>query len=69
MLAAALEKSILGPPKNFICPRDRTVLQLVPVEAPGPVTAKRVCLVPFGHWKNEYPKAWKGGNSRSCGAC
>ena len=45
MLATALEKSILGPPENLLCPRDRTVLQLVPMEAPGPVTAKPVCLV------------------------
>ena len=33
--AAALGKSISGPPKNLICPRDRTVLQTVPREAPG----------------------------------
>ena len=43
--AAALGKSISGPPENLICPRDRTVLQLVPREAPGPVTAKPVCPV------------------------
>ena len=47
--AAALGKSILGPPENLICPRDRTVLQLVPREALGPVTAKAVCpLWSFG---------------------
>ena len=42
MLAAALGKSISGPPENFLCHRDRTVLQLVPTETPGPVTAKPV---------------------------
>ena len=46
MLAAALGKSISGPLKNLLCPRDRTVLQPVPAEAPGPVTAKPVCPVP-----------------------
>ena len=46
MLAAALGKSISGPPENLLCPRDRTVLQPVPTKAPGPVTAKPVCLVP-----------------------
>ena len=46
MLAAALRKSISGPPENLLCPSDRTVLQQVPTEAPGPVTAKPVCLVP-----------------------
>ena len=46
MLAAALGKSISGPPENLLCPRDRTVLQPVPTEALGPVTAKPVCLVP-----------------------
>ena len=45
MLAAALGKSILGPPENLLCPRDRIVLQPVPTEAPGPVTAKPVCRV------------------------
>ena len=33
--AAALGKSILGPLENLLCPRDRTVLQPVPREAPG----------------------------------
>ena len=33
--AAALGKSILGPSENLTCPRDRTVLQPVPREAPG----------------------------------
>ena len=46
MLAAALGKSISGPPENLLCPRDRTVLQPVPMEAPGPITAKPVCPVP-----------------------
>ena len=36
MLAAALGKSISGPPENLLCPRDRTVLQPVPAEGPGP---------------------------------
>ena len=45
MLAAALGKSILGPPENLLCPRDRIVLQPVPTEAPGPDTAKPVCPV------------------------
>ena len=58
--AAALGKSILGPLENLLCPRDRTVLQPVPTEAPGPITAKPVagCRA-FGHWKNECPKARK----------
>ena len=30
MVAAALGKSISGPPEKLLCPRDRTVLQLVP---------------------------------------
>ena len=46
MLAAALGKSISGPLENLLCPRDRTVLQPVPTEALGPVTAKQVCPVP-----------------------
>ena len=46
VLASALGKSILGPPENLICPRDKTVLQQVPTEAMGPVIAKPVCLVP-----------------------
>ena len=46
VLAAALGKSISGSPENLICPRDRTVLQPVPTEVSGPVTAKPVCLVP-----------------------
>ena len=46
VLAAALGKPISGPPENLLCPRDRTVLQPVPTEALGPVTAKPVCLVP-----------------------
>ena len=39
-------KVYLGPFRNLLCPRDRTVLQPVPTEAPGPSTAKAVCLVP-----------------------
>ena len=46
MLAAALGKSISGPPKNLLCPRDRKVLHPVQAEAPGPVTDKPVCPVP-----------------------
>ena len=46
VLAAALGKSISGPPENLICPRDKTVLQPVPTEAMGPVTVKPVCPVP-----------------------
>ena len=46
VLAAALGKSISGPPENLICPRDKTFLQPVPTEAMGPVTAKPVCPVP-----------------------
>ena len=56
MLTAALGKSILGPPENLLCPRDRTVLQPVPTEAPGPITAKPVCPVLS---LNKYPKARK----------
>ena len=43
---AGLGKSISGPPENLLYPRDRTVLQPVPMEASGPITAKPVCLVP-----------------------
>ena len=46
VLAAALGKSISGPPENLICHRDRTVLQSFPTEAMGPVTVKPVCPVP-----------------------
>ena len=35
--AAALGRSISGPSENLICPRDRTVLQPVAREAPGPL--------------------------------
>ena len=45
MLVAALGKSISSPPEKPSCPRDQTVLQPVPMEAPGPITAKPVCLV------------------------
>ena len=44
--SCCLGKSISGPPENLICPGDRTVLQPVPAEAPGPITAKPVCPVP-----------------------
>jgi len=40
MLAAALGKSISGPPENLLCPSTS------PKGGPGPVTAKPVCLVP-----------------------
>ena len=46
MLAATLGKPISGPPEKLLCPRDRKVLQPVPGEALGPITAKPVCLVP-----------------------
>ena len=60
MQAAGLGKSISGPPENLICPRDRTVVQPVPMEALGPITAKPVCpVLSFCHWKNECPKARK----------
>ena len=36
VLAAALGKSISGPPENLICPRDRTVLQPVPMSQRRP---------------------------------
>ena len=58
--AAALGKSILGPPENLICPRDRTVLQPGPREAPGPLQPNRCARCRgFGCWKNECPKARK----------
>ena len=58
--AAALGKSISGTPENLICPRDRTVLQLVPREAPGPLQPNQCARGrAFGHWKNECPKARK----------
>ena len=56
MLTAALGKSISGPPEKLMCPRNRTVLQLVPKEAPAPYSQTSVL---FGHWKNECPKARK----------
>jgi hypothetical protein len=60
MLAAGLRKSISGPPENLLCPRDRTVLQPVPMEAPGPIIANQCAWCQaFGHWKNECPKATK----------
>ena len=58
VLAAALGKSISGPPENLICPRDKTVLQPVPREAPGPLQPNQ-CARAFGHWKDECPKARK----------
>ena len=58
--AAALGKSISGPPENLICPRDRTVLQPVPRETPGPLQPNQCAWCrAFGHWKNECPKARK----------
>ena len=58
--AAALGKSISGPPENLICPRDRTVLQPVPREAPGPLQPNQCAWCrAFGHWKDECPKARK----------
>ena len=60
MLTAALGKSILAPLENLLCPRDRTVLQPVPMEAPGPIIANQCARCQaFGHWKNECPKARK----------
>ena len=60
VLAAALGKSISGPPENLICPRDRTVLQPVPREAPGPLQPNHWARCrAFGHWKNECSKARK----------
>ena len=60
MLAAALGKSISGPPENLLCPRDRTVLQPVPTEAPARLQSNQCAWCQaFGHWKNECPKARK----------
>ena len=47
MLAAALGKSISDPPENLLCPRDRTVLQPVPTEDPGPHYSQTI--VPGAH--------------------
>ena len=52
MLAAALG--------NLLCPRDRTVLQLVPTEALGLLQPNQCAWCQaFGHWKNECTKARK----------
>ena len=60
MLAAALGKSILDPPENLVCPRDRTVLHPVPMEALAPLQPNQCAWCQaFGHWKNECPKARK----------
>ena len=60
MLAPTLVKSILGPPENLFCPRDRTVLQSVPTKAPGWLQPNQCAWCQaFGHWKNECPKARK----------
>ena len=60
MLAAALGKSISGPPENLLCPRDRTVLQPVPTEAPARLQPNQCAWCrDLGHWKNECPKARK----------
>ena len=59
-LAAALGKSISGPLENLLCPRDRTVLQPVPTEAPARLQSNQCAWCQaFGHWKNECPKARK----------
>ena len=58
MLAALWES--LSQAENLLCPRDRTVLQPVPREAPGPLQPNQCALCrAFGHWKNECPKARK----------
>ena len=58
--AAALGRSISGPPENLICPRDRTVLQPVPREALGPLQPNQCAWCrALGHWKDECPKARK----------
>ena len=60
MQAAALGKSVSGPPENLICPRDRTALQPVPAEAPASLQPDQCARCGgFGHWKNECPKARK----------
>ena len=60
MLAAALGKSISGPPENLLCPRDRTVLQLVPTRPRAPLQPNQCAQCQaFGHWKNECTKARK----------
>ena len=54
MLAAALGKSISGPPENLLCPRDRTVLQLVPTRPRAPLQPNQCARCrALGHWKNE----------------
>ena len=66
--AAALGKSISGPPENLICPRDRTVLQPVPREAPArysqtsvpgaePLAAGRMNALRQGR-KRKLPQLW-----------
>ncbi|OWK06288.1 BCAP29 [Cervus elaphus hippelaphus] len=62
VLAAALRKSISGPPENLICPRDRTVLQPVPTEAPGPVAAKPVCPRGAGNLRKAHARALRSAN-------
>ena len=58
--AAALGKSISGPLENLICPRDKTVLQPVPRQAPGQLQPNQCAWCrAFGLWKNECPKARK----------
>ena len=65
VLAAALGKSISGPPENLLCPRDRKVLQPVPTEAPNPVTAKPVCRVPGAElWATGRMNALRQGRKR-----
>ena len=54
MLAAALGKSISGPPENLLCARDRTVLQLVPTRPRAPLQPNQCARCrALGHWKNE----------------
>ena len=70
MQAAALGKSISGPPENLICPRDRTVLQLVPREALGPLQPNQCaqCKLLATGRMNVLRQEGRG-SSCSCGAC
>ena len=73
--AAALGKPISGPPKNLICPRDRTVLQPVPREAPGRYSQTSVpgALVPgaqlLATGRMNALRQGRKRKLRSCGAC
>ena len=54
MLAAALGKSISGPPENLLCPRDRTVLQRSQRRPWAPLQPNQCARCgAFGHWKND----------------